>query len=169
MFNNPADGPGGWPNAQDGNQYVAIASSIFPPTPGFSTLSQIFNISVAGDYVLGWYDNAFSGVGGTPYSVSIVPNGLGLPVSQTISFPLGASSWGSHSLSTTLAAGNYTLIFKADATGVGRTLLDNVSLDAAASTSVPETGSTAGLLGLAFGGIAFCERKRFTVQSGFTV
>jgi hypothetical protein len=39
-------------------------------------LSQGFNITVAGDYMLGWYDNAFSGVSGTPYSVSIVPSGL---------------------------------------------------------------------------------------------
>ncbi len=110
--------PGFWPAPQNGNQYED-----FGYTPYL--LSQSFNVSAPGQYLLTWYDNAAAGYF-HQYSVSVTGNS---PVS--FSGTGSAATWASRSLFLTLAAGSNTLTFVA---GVGSdSLVDNVSL-----VAVPE-------------------------------
>ncbi len=116
-----------WPTAMDGEQYVAIWSNFGPvPPAGVTALQQTFSISAGGTYLLAWSDNSALGVSGTPYSVAIFGAGLP-PLNLSVSASQGTPTWHARSVPVTLAAGDYTLVFKS-AAGVGTTLLDGINL-----------------------------------------
>ena len=135
LFDPPA-GPG-WPDPHHENQYVSISASDFPPPHTHTELAQDFTVSSAGSYMLSWYDNAALSVGGTPYDVQIL--GAPFPISFPFGYPpispgapdnriIGRPAWNARAVLVTLFPGNYRLVFKAPAVGVGTTLLDNVTL-----------------------------------------
>jgi len=105
---------------QDGHQYAAIG--------GGGSLSQSFNITTAGDYQLGWYDNAGDHPDPSPYTVT-VSSGAGVMASTSLNASHFVQGWLSHSLQLNLSPGMYTLQFHSEGPVFGlATLLDNVSL-----------------------------------------
>jgi len=74
------------------------------------------------------------------------------------SYNYSGADWHARSLDLSgLTAGTYTLTY---GPGTTATYLDNVVLDLKPTGSVPEAGSTAGLLCLGFGGMVALARRR---------
>lgn len=135
LFDSPPSSAGPWPDAQDGNQYISISAVDFPGPHTHTELRQDFTVSVTGTHVLSWHENAVLNVAGTPYVVEIT--GAPSPISWSFGAPLGTVPWRFHSESISLLPGNYSLIFRASSTGIGRTLLDNVTLESPVANHPP--------------------------------
>ena len=138
-----------FPTPQDGNQFVNIANG---------ELVQAFTVVTSGDYVLTWFDNTLAGGNNGSYGVRVRDSSLATVSFNPYSYNYGAgAAWHARSLDLSgLTAGTYTLTYEP---GTSFTFLDNVVLSQNAAASVPESGSTAGLLGLALGGLALLKRK----------
>jgi len=87
-----------------------------------------------------------------------VPSSLARVSFTAYSYNYSGADWHARSLDLSgLTAGTYTLTY---GPGTSFTFLDNVVLDLKSTTSVPEAGSTAGLLCLGFAGMAVLARRR---------
>ena len=150
-----------YPPAEDGLQYELLV--------GGAAIYQSIHIPTTGGYQLTWFDNTLTDRN-TQYKV-LLKNSSDTTVASALFGPFhGATTWNARTLTGTLPAGDYRLLFSNGSLDYGGGTvgandnyfaLDNLSLDAVVST-VPETGSTAGLLGLAFAGIALMVHKRRT-------
>jgi hypothetical protein len=137
-----------FPAPQDGNQFVNI---------GNGELVQAFTVVTPGDYSLTWFDNTLTSGNNGSYGVR-VSDGFLTTSFTAYSYNYSGAPWHARSLDlNNLTAGTYTLTYTP---GTSFTFLDNVVLDLKTTTSVPETGSTAGLLGLAFLGITLLAGSR---------
>ena len=139
-----------FPAPQNGNQFVNIASG---------DLVQAFNVVTPGDYLLTWFDNSLTSGWNGSYGVLVQDSSLATVSSTAYSYAyLGSAPWQTRSLDLPdLTAGTYTLTY---GPGTSFTFLDNVVLDLKTTTSVPDAGSTAGLLGFAFVGMGLLARKQ---------
>jgi hypothetical protein len=151
----PADWTGGYrlfrgdgnmldyPAPEQGDQYEGLAGK---------ALSQTFNVTQGGEYLLTWYgDSVFNDdyaylvtiTGGSGIAYSNIVNGVGGPV------------WAKETALVNLAPGSDTLTFISANGADGSRLIDNVSLVAVA----PDATGTQILLPMAIGGLAICSRK----------
>lgn len=137
------------PTPQDGNQFVNIDSG---------SLVQRFTIATPGDYLLTWFDNTYTSGNNGSYSVLLEDSSLTRVSFTAYSYNYSGAAWHARSLDlNNLMAGTYTLTY---GPGTSATFLDNVVLDMKTTTSVPDSGNTAGLLGLAFVGMALAAARR---------
>ena len=144
-----------FPVAHGGSQYSLNGT-------GGNWIQQTFTVGMGGNYELTWFDNTLINNTLTRYSVTVYDSANVAIASASSGIFTGAETWNARSLSMTLAEGGaYRLYFANDATATGYYYaLDDVSLDAVTSSSVPDTGSTAGLLSLAFLGMTLLARKQ---------
>ncbi len=123
--------PSYWPDPEDGEQYVDIGDS------EVYSFTQAVTVTIPGDYLLSWYDNAYPG-SEYFYYVSIGDR-------RNLYSSPSAFSWILRALDLELGTGVYTLKFEAAAFSGSDTLIDNVSLTLV--SAVPES-DTLGLLTL---------------------
>jgi hypothetical protein len=138
-----------FPAPQDGNQFVNI---------GAGELVHAFTVVTPGDYSLTWFDNTLTSGNNGSYGLRVQDSSLTTVSFTAYSYNYSGTDWHARSLNLLgLSAGTYTLTY---GPGTSFTLLDNVALDLKTTTSVPDAGSTAGLLSLAVIGMALLDRKR---------
>lgn len=131
-------GVGGWlfngtvnifPPPQSGQQFADIGNE------SSYTLSQTFTAVSPGIYVLGWFDSAghSGGLTTSPYSMTILTGPDQSQTVRSLNFDAYHSTWGvweGRSTRLSLAAGTYTLQFRAENGPQGLdTLIDTVSLE----------------------------------------
>jgi hypothetical protein len=139
----------GWPGPLDGNQFESIGWGV-----GLE-LSQTFNLALAGDYQLSWYDNAAIGY---QYGLDVLIDGTSLKSYLELDT---AAAWSSRQETITLAAGNHTLSFIGDASASADVLIDDVRLISKSVTStIPDTGSTFCLMGGVLAGLGWLSRNQ---------
>lgn len=138
------------PFPQDGQQYVAVATS--------ETLSQVFSVGVGGQYLLKWFDNAGNvpNAGLAPYSATVTSSPSQQIIGSGTFDSFHPTAWSQRSLTLNLTPGSYQLSFRAGGTNPGglSPLFDNVSAN---PIVVPETSTSCLLLAFAF----FASRKRW--------
>ncbi|MDE3066635.1 MAG: VPDSG-CTERM sorting domain-containing protein [Verrucomicrobiota bacterium] len=142
-----------FPNAEDGLQYEDPVNS----NPG--TLSQTIAITTAGNYVLTFWLNGYNG---NSYGMNLFfPSHTGSYVGPLGAFytGTGSSTWAVETFSFSfLTTGSLTLEFLPGSAAPN--LIDNVDLELQPTAGVPDSGATAGLLGLGLAGL-FALRRKF--------
>jgi hypothetical protein len=123
---------GGFPNAQDGDQYAALFSC------SHGMVSQDFAVTGAGRYLLSWWDSTGQGQGPetAPYQL-VVESAPGLAAVLAHLDAFHPGEWRPHALSVQLSPGSYRLSLESSSTACDGPppLLDGVQL-------VPDQGAS---------------------------